>query len=100
MLFFITPDIILLNTQRASLNHPRTGVERNLLYNNYIACMGNTVSVKSPLLTKQTNTIEAINVILLHVATVQLSSKLTLACVSHASTQNFCEITREFVVSA
>ena len=41
--------------------------------------MGNTVSVKSPLLTMQTNTIEAINVILLHVAAVQLSSKLTLA---------------------
>ena len=27
MLFFITLGIIFLNTQRASLNHPRTGVE-------------------------------------------------------------------------
>ena len=65
-----------------------------------ILCTSNTVSVKSLLLTKQTNTIEAIDVISLHVATVQLNSKLTLVCISLASTQNFCKITCEFVASA
>ena len=36
----------------------------------------------------------------MHLATVQLNSKLTLECVSLASTRKVCNITREIVASA